>query len=152
MVDGMDQGNEQSQLDLRLFRIWMKASKVVFDNVRKDVDRYEISPEHFMVLELLYSKGPHPVQKISETLSIPSGSITYVVNKLEKKGLVERQVNPTDRRAYHVVLTDKGTILFDEIFPQHVETISANLASVSNEEKEQLLLLLKKIGISAQDL
>ncbi|WP_020617430.1 MarR family winged helix-turn-helix transcriptional regulator [Paenibacillus daejeonensis] len=144
--------NEQSQLDLRLFRIWMKASKVVFDNVRKDVDRYEISPEHFMVLELLYSKGPHPVQKISETLSIPSGSITYVVNKLEKRGLVERQVNPTDRRAYHVVLTDQGTILFDEIFPQHVATISANLASVSNEEKEQLLLLLKKIGISAQDL
>ncbi|MFS0725193.1 MarR family winged helix-turn-helix transcriptional regulator [Paenibacillus sp. 1P07SE] len=130
----------------------MKASKVVFDNVRKDVDRYEISPEHFMVLELLYSKGPHPVQKISEKLSIPSGSITYVIDKLQKKGMVERKVNPTDRRAYHVVLTEKGTLLFDEIFPQHVETISANLAAITNEEKEQLLLLLKKIGLSAQDL
>lgn len=148
----MVHGEEQSQLDLRLFRIWMKASKVIFDNVRKDVDRYGINPEHFMVLELLYSKGPHPVQKICEKLSIPSGSITYVVDKLEKKGLVERQVNPTDRRASNVVLTEKGTTLFDEIFPQHVETISANLASVSNEEKEQLLLLLKKIGIGAQHL
>lgn len=105
-----------------------------------------------MILELLYSKGPHPVQKISEKLSIPSGSITYVVDKLEKKGLVERQLSPTDRRAYHVVLTDKGAVLFDEIFPQHVEAISANLASVSDEEKEQLIILLKKIGIGAQNL
>ncbi len=148
----MYQGDEQSQLDLRLFRIWMKASKVLFDNVRKDIDRYEINPEHFMILELLYSKGPHPVQKISETLSIPSGSITYVVDKLEKKGFVERQPSPTDRRASNVVLTEKGKALFDEIFPQHVETISNNLSFVSNEEKEQLIDLLKKIGIGAKNL
>lgn len=148
----MHQGDKQSQLDLRLFRIWMKASKVLFDNVRKDIDRYEINPEHFMVLELLYSKGPQPVQKISETLSIPSGSITYVVDKLEKKGFVERRPSPTDRRASHVVLTEKGNTLFDEIFPQHIETISKNLSFVSYEEKEQLIELLKKIGIGAKQL
>ncbi|WP_199621512.1 MarR family winged helix-turn-helix transcriptional regulator [Paenibacillus alkalitolerans] len=148
----MYQGDKQGQLDLRLFRIWMKASKVLFDNVRKDIDRYEINPEHFMILELLYSKGPHPVQKISETLSIPSGSITYVVDKLEKKGFVERQPSPTDRRASNVVLTEKGNALFDEIFPQHVETISKNLSFVSNEEKEQLIELLKKIGLGAKNL
>lgn len=146
----MYQADKQSQLDLRLFRIWMKASKALFDNVRKDIDRYEINPEHFMILELLYSKGPHPVQKISETLSIPSGSITYVVDKLEKKGFVERQSSPTDRRASHVVLTEKGNSLFDEIFPHHVETISKNLSFVSNEEKEQLIELLKKIGLGAK--
>lgn len=148
----MYQGDKQSQLDLRLFRIWMKASKVLSDNVRKDIDRYEINPEHFMILELLYSKGPHPVQKISETLSIPSGSITYVVDKLEKKGFVQRQPSPTDRRASNVVLTEKGNELFDEIFPQHVETISKNLSFISNEEKEQLIELLKKIGIGAKNL
>lgn len=142
----------QSELDLRLFRIWMKASKALFDNVRKDIDRYEINTEHFMILELLYSKGPHPVQRISEKLSIPSGSITYVVNKLEKKGLVERHPSPKDRRASHVVLTEKGTMLFDGIFPQHVAAISENFSSLSDEEKEQLILLLKKMGIGAQNL
>lgn len=118
----MYQGDEQSQLDLRLFRIWMKASKTVFDNIRKDIDRYETNPEHFVILELLYNKGPHPVQKISEIFPIPSGSITYVVDKLEKNGYVERQPSPTDRRASNVVLTEKGKTLFDEIFPKHVET------------------------------
>lgn len=148
----MYQGDEQSQIDLRLFRVWMKASKVIFDHVVKDIKEHGISIENFMILELLYNKGPQPVQKISETLSIPSGSITYVVDKLEKKGLVKRQPNPNDRRASTVVLTEEGRALFDEIFPKHVETISKNVSYITNEEKEQLTHLLKQIGLGAQSL
>ncbi|MED4267856.1 MarR family transcriptional regulator [Priestia megaterium] len=144
--------DEQSELNLRLFRIWMKAFRTVSENIRKDIEGHNISPENFMILELLYSKGPHPVQKISERLSIPSGSITYVVDKLEKQELVERQPNPNDRRASNVVLTEKGEALFDEIFPKHVATISQNVSFISNEEKEQLIDLLKRIGIGAQNL
>lgn len=144
--------DEQSQLDLKLFRIWRRATMSIFDNIRKDIESYGISPENFMVLELLYSKGPHPVQRISDRLSIPSGSITYVVDKLEKKGLVERQPNPEDRRASNVVLTEKGKERFDEIFPKHVETISRNLSFISKDEKDQLIGLLKRIGIGAEDL
>jgi MarR family 2-MHQ and catechol resistance regulon transcriptional repressor len=143
---------DQSQLDLRLFRVWMKAAKAVEDNIRKDIESHSISKENFMVLELLYSKGPQPVQKISETFTIPSGSITYVVDKLEKKGLVERKPNPNDRRASNVVLTEEGRALFDEIFPKNVETISQNLSFISNDEKEQLIDLLKRIGMGAQNL
>lgn len=143
---------DQSNLDLRLFRVWMKASKAVVENIRKDIESHKINNENFMILELLYSKGPHPVQKISEILSIPSGSITYVVDKLEKKGLAERQPNPNDRRASNVVLTEEGKALFDEIFPKHVATISQNLSFISNDEKEQLIDLLKRIGMGAQNL
>ncbi|TDL75692.1 MarR family transcriptional regulator [Rhodococcus qingshengii] len=143
---------DQSNLDLRLFRVWMKASKAVVENIRKDVESHKINNENFITLELLYSKGPHPVQKISEILSIPSGSITYVVDKLEKKGLVERQPNPNDRRASNVVLTEEGRALFDEVFPKHVATISQNLSFISNDEKEQLIDLLKRIGMGAQSL
>ena len=143
---------EQINLDLRLFRVWMKASRAVVANIQKDIESHKINNENFMILELLYSKGPHPVQKISEKFSIPSGSITYVVDKLEKKGLVERQPNPNDRRASNVVLTEEGRALFDEIFPKHVATISQNLSFISNDEKQQLIDLLKRIGMGAQNL
>ncbi|RBW68579.1 MarR family winged helix-turn-helix transcriptional regulator [Bacillus taeanensis] len=143
---------DQNNLDLRLLRIWMKATKAVADNIQKDIQSHNLSNENFMILELLYSKGPHPVQKISEKFSIPSGSITYVVDKLEKKGLVERQPNPNDRRASNVVLSEKGRALFDEIFPKHAAAVSENLSFVTNEEKEQLIALLKKIGLGAESL
>lgn len=148
----MHQLDDQTQLDLRLFRIWRKASMTVFEHVRKDIEKHKLDPAHFMILELLYSRGPHPVQKISETLSIPSGSITYVVDKLEKKELVKREPSLTDRRASNVVLSDKGTLLFNEIFPRHVETISKNLSFISNDDKELLIELLKKIGLGAQEI
>ena len=144
--------DDQNNLDLKLFRVWLKATKAVVDNIQKDIANHKISSENFMILELLYSKGPHPVQKISETLSIPSGSITYVVDKLEKKGLVERQPLPNDRRASNVVLTEDGKQLFGEIFPKHVDTISQNLSFISNDEKELLIDLLKRIGMGAQGL
>jgi MarR family 2-MHQ and catechol resistance regulon transcriptional repressor len=148
----MYQGDDQSQIDLRLFRVWLKASKTIFDKVIKDIERHGISIENFMVLELLFNKDPHTIQKISEKLSIPSGSITYVVDKLEKKGFVKREHSPTDRRASNVVLTDKGQSLFKEIFPQHVEVISENLSFISNEEKIQLTELLKELGLGASQL
>ncbi|MGM7683364.1 MarR family winged helix-turn-helix transcriptional regulator [Cytobacillus sp. Hm23] len=148
----MFQGDDQSELDLRLFRVWMKSFNTVFKNISLDIDSYGISHEQFMILELLYSKGPHPVQKISETFSIPSGSITYVVDKLEKKDMVKREPIPSDRRAFNVTLTEKGRELFDTIFPKHVETISQNLSFVTNDEKQQLIHLLKKIGFGAKEL
>ncbi|PYF04707.1 MarR family winged helix-turn-helix transcriptional regulator [Ureibacillus chungkukjangi] len=141
---------EQNNLDLKLFRVWLKATKAVVENIQKDIANHKISSENFMILELLYSKGPHPVQKISETLSIPSGSITYVVDKLEKKGLVERQPIPNDRRASNVVLTEEGKTLFDQVFPKHATTISENFSFISDEEKELLIDLLKRIGMGAQ--
>jgi MarR family transcriptional regulator, 2-MHQ and catechol-resistance regulon repressor len=144
--------DEQKQLDLRLFRVWSKASKAVLDNVSKDIDSHGIRPDYFMILELLYNKGPHPIQKISEIFSIPSGSITYVVDKLEKKEYVKRRASPTDRRTSNVVLTEKGKTLFDEVFPQHVDMISQNLSFINNEQKLQLIHLLKKIGTGAKGL
>lgn len=143
---------DQSNLDLKLFRVWMKAYKAVVENVQSDIESHKLSNENFMVLELLYSKGPHPVQKISEILSIPSGSITYVVDKLEKKGLVERETNPNDRRTFNVTLKEEGKTLFDDIFPKHTETISQNVSFISNDEKVQLIDLLRRIGMGAENL
>jgi MarR family 2-MHQ and catechol resistance regulon transcriptional repressor len=144
--------SDQNNMDLRLFRVWMNASKALIENMRRDIESHGLSDENFMTIELLYSKGPQPVQRISEILSIPSGSITYVVDKLEKKGLVKREQNPNDRRASNVILTEEGRSLFDEIFPRHVATISQNLSFISNDEKELLVDLLKKIGLGAQSL
>jgi MarR family 2-MHQ and catechol resistance regulon transcriptional repressor len=144
--------DDQNQLDLRLFRIWGKASRAVFENVRKDIENHGIIKPQFMILDLLYSKGPHPIQKISEIFSIPSGSITYVVDKLELKDYVKRQPSPTDRRGSNVTLTEKGQALLSDIFPKHAEVISNNLSFVSNEDKMKLIELLKIIGLGADAL
>lgn len=65
---------QEQELDLRLFRVWMKAYHALFANIQKDIERYDIGFENFQILELLYSKGPHPVQKISEIYPFQVGA------------------------------------------------------------------------------
>jgi MarR family 2-MHQ and catechol resistance regulon transcriptional repressor len=142
---------EGQALDLRLIRVMRNMAKALFGSLERDIDSYGLSVETFQILEFLYNKGPHPIQKISDTFSIPSGSITYVVDKLEKKGFVERLPIPGDRRKTNVTMTGEGRSYFDNIFPNHAQTISANLSFVTDEEKLELIVLLKKIGYGIKD-
>jgi MarR family 2-MHQ and catechol resistance regulon transcriptional repressor len=137
---------EGKALDLRLIRVIRNMVKELFGSLERDIDSYDLSIETFQILEFLYNKGPQPIQKISDTFSIPSGSITYVVDKLEKKGFVERLPIPGDRRKTNVTLTGEGRSYFDHIFPKHVEAISDNLSFATDEEKHELIHVLKKIG------
>lgn len=137
-------------LDLRLIRVMRNMTNALFGSLERDIDSYGLNLETFRILELLYNKGPHAIQKISEIFSIPSGSITYVVDKLEKKELVKRLPIPGDRRKTNVTLTEEGQAYFARIFPMHVEKISANLSYVTDEEKALMIELLKKIGLGIQ--
>jgi MarR family 2-MHQ and catechol resistance regulon transcriptional repressor len=143
--------NSRQELDLRLFRVLSNMSKALFNNIVHEINGYGLDTETFQILELIFSKGPQPIQKISEKLTIPSGSITYVVDKLEKKGFVQRLPIPGDRRKTKVTLTEEGQAYFDDIFPRHANTISNNLSFVTDEEKLVLIALLKKIGYGAMD-
>lgn len=143
----MEQTDEQKQIDLRLIRIWLKSSKSIYDLIVQDITRHELSVENFMLLEFLYNKGPQTIQKISQQLSIPSGSITYVVNRLESQRYVKREQCSKDRRSCNVLLTQDGQDLFQKIFPKHVEFLSDILSTLNNEEKLQLTELLKKLGL-----
>ena len=148
----MEQKLQHAEKELRLFRTRLKASKALYDNATKDITSHGLTIENFMVLELLYNKGPQYIQDISEKLMIPSGSITYVVNKLEKKELVKREISEENKRYCKVLLTKKGEDLFNEIFPKHVETIVQNLAVLDDSQKEQLTALLKTVGLAAEEL
>lgn len=139
----------KTETDLHLFRIWLKAGKTINNRIIDDLKRYGLAADNFSVLELLYNKGPQHVQPMCDKLVIPSGSITYVVNKLEEKGLVRKVQDEDNRRYWKVSLTQEGEGLFDEIFPQHVETIQAILDPLTEEQKEELGKLLKILGLNA---
>ena len=134
---------QDQELDLRLFRVWMKAYHALLQTSKKTLNVMISDLKTFKFLNYCIVRTASR-SKISEILSIPSGSITYVVNKLEKQELVKRQCAPSDKRVFHVLLTDKGKQLFDDIFPKHTDVISQNLSFIETEEKEQLIEWLKK--------
>ncbi|MFF2455490.1 MarR family winged helix-turn-helix transcriptional regulator [Peribacillus simplex] len=99
----------------------------------------------FSVLEVLYQKGKQTIQQIGNCILISSGSMTYVIDKLEQRGVLSRNACPDDRRMIHVRLTDDGNELMNEIMPKYRELVDDMFDSLNSDEAETFVNLLKKV-------
>jgi MarR family 2-MHQ and catechol resistance regulon transcriptional repressor len=147
----MSQDDHDQVLSLKLFTVLARTHNTLMEIDRRDIRNYGLNQTEFAVLELLYNKGPHPLQQIGERILITSGSITYVVNKLEKKELLERNPCEEDRRIVYATLTEKGRSLLDEIFPHHALALAKAFRGLTQEEKQLAIQLVKKIGLYANN-
>lgn len=140
--------DQKREIDLKLFVVLSRAYRAILDHVKKDIKSHGLNPTEFAVLELLYHKGPQPLQQIGEKILITSGSITYVVDKLEQKKYLMRKPCGKDRRIIYGTITEEGTKFMDEIFPSHHARIQQLMHGLDDEEKEQAIQLLKKLGLN----
>ncbi|NOU96722.1 MarR family transcriptional regulator [Paenibacillus sp. LMG 31456] len=143
--------DKEQATSLKLFVVLSKAYRTVMDRAVKDMKEYGLSPSEFMVLEVLYTKGQIPLQQIGEKILITSGSITYNIDKLEKKGYLKRVPCKDDRRVIFAEITAAGKELFDRIFPDHAATIHGLTRALSQDEKLEAVELLKKLGKGAEE-
>src|SRR5690606_24072105 len=120
--------------------------------VEEDIKCLGLNPTEFSVLEFIYSKGDQPIQKIGEKILIASSSITYVVDKLEKKNFIERKPCPKDRRITYATMTKQGNELMNEVLPKHKAALREICGGLDTKEKEVLIKLLKKLGYHAQSM
>lgn len=140
------------QLSLKLFVVLNRAQESISKQVEKDIKSYGLNLSEFGVLELLYNKGDQPIQMIGKKVLLASSSMTYVIDKLEKKNFLKRVACPNDRRVTYGQLTADGQTLMEDIFPQHEKAMACIFSSLTTEEKEQAITLLKKAGLAADTL
>lgn len=145
----MENANEQA---LKLFVVLSRASKVLHEETNRLITAKGLNPTEFAVLELLYHNGKQPIQKIGEKILMRSGSMTYVINKLESNGYLQRETNSNDKRVTYVESTEEGTRLMESLFPGHAENIKDLLSVLSYEEQEQAIVILQKLGVSIRNL
>ncbi|MGM0844382.1 MAG: MarR family winged helix-turn-helix transcriptional regulator [Bacillota bacterium] len=137
---------------LKLFIVLSRAYKAINEDVQVFIQNNGLNMTEFAVLELLYHKGDQPLQQIGGKILLASGSITYVVDKLEKKGLIRRVACPNDRRVTYAQITEEGKAFIGELFPRHEKQIHQLMSVLDNEEKDTAIELLKRVGLSIKDL
>lgn len=140
-----------TDLALRLFVVLSRARNAVTAHADADVSRHGLSLAEFAALEALYHKGDLLVGELQRKVLKSSGGITYVVDRLQEKGLVERKPCPEDRRAIYAGITAEGRELMDRIFPLHAEALAAALGGLTKEEKRTAIDLLRRLGLAAVD-
>jgi DNA-binding MarR family transcriptional regulator len=86
--------------------------------------------------------GPMTMRELAERMSCEPSNATFVVDKLEKQGLIERRPHPTDRRAKQLVLTAEGNTLRERLL--ELLARDSPLAGLTSEQQRSLQDLLEQ--------
>ncbi len=136
---------------LRLWVVLARAFDAVERHSRASIARHGLSTTAFGVLEALYHKGRLPVCEVQRRILIESGSTTYVVDKLVRRGLVRRRPSDRDRRVTLLDLTPAGRKLIARIFPAHARVMRQAVSALAPRDQALARRLLRTLGKGAAE-
>lgn len=103
-----------------------------------------LSRERILTVLLEYEEGLRQKQLI-ERLLVNASSMSEFITRLEDNGYIERSVDPKDKRATLITLTEKGRARANELQDERSDTLKKYFAVLTDDEKTQLLCLLNKM-------
>jgi DNA-binding MarR family transcriptional regulator len=145
---------ERPDLDFAPIAVVTRLARVRthFDaELRRVFARYGLTGPDFRVLVALRRAGPpfHLGQaRLMADLALTSGTISVRLDSLARRGIITRVTDTDDKRAQLVGLTEKGLRLFDEIAPVHLANEDRLLSALTDEERQVLAELLRRLLLS----
>jgi DNA-binding MarR family transcriptional regulator len=105
----------------------------------------DLTPPQAITLRKLLD-GPMPMGSVAEVLSCDASTLTGIADRLEERSLIQRQIDPADRRVKLLALTDAGRSLVKSI-DRPFTTELPGVAALSERDRAQLTrLLLRAFG------
>ncbi|WP_225834550.1 MarR family winged helix-turn-helix transcriptional regulator [Streptomyces sp. NK08204] len=92
-------------------------------------------------------RGPASMSALATTLTCDASNMTGIVDRLEKRGLVQREPSPSDRRVKNVVLTSEGKRVIDVIRGKMHHTLDG-LDRLDEQERTTLYALLERVFVA----
>ncbi len=132
----------------------MILSRLADRGVEEVLRPHKLTIQEFDVLAVLRRCGPPFRQSVGVLCAyslLSSGAMTNRVDRLEQKGLVQREPNPEDRRGVHVALTSKGRKVIDQLVAKRLQEAHERVAALSAKERRQLETLLTHFLAALQD-
>ena len=121
--------NLADELDKRLTALW---------HVLGRRGKRELSRTAASVLATLRDTGPRRITELAESEGIAQPTVTTLVGRMERDGLVERRPDPADARAVLVHLTQRGRDRLDEMRLAREAVLEKRLAALTEDEREVL--------------
>lgn len=134
----------ENKLTLSTLITFTRAEHIIHKKELETIKKSGLTTAQFGVLEALYNKGDLKICEIMDKILTTSGNITVVIKNLEKDGLVKKSLDPEDKRATIISITDEGKKIIEEILPSHLENIVNIFSVLTDEEKVVLKDILKK--------
>jgi DNA-binding MarR family transcriptional regulator len=99
----------------------------------------DITLPQFRVLVVLATRGTLRMSALAVHLELAPSSTTRLIERLERKDLVERRASPGSRREVDVAITESGQELIDRVMDRRREAIGAALAGIPLARRQAML-------------
>jgi MarR family transcriptional regulator, organic hydroperoxide resistance regulator len=109
--------------------------------------RVELTGPQVTVLKVLEGVGDLSLSELSERIRAQNSTVTGIIDRMEREGLVVRARSTEDRRVINIRLTDKGAKIAREIAVEPMEVFRSALESLSPDEMQELFKILTKIAV-----
>ena len=144
-----------TQREQESWRAWIEASLLLTDRLSRDIQaQHGLTFADYEILVWL-SEAPERRLRMSELArrALSSRSrLSHQIDRMERAGLVTREVCAEDRRGSFAVLTDAGWRTIVEAAPDHVASVRANLVDIlSPEEFAALGAACRKVADALQE-
>ncbi len=113
--------------------------------VFKNWHRHALSLVHLNVLTALETEGPLAMKRLAELMDVSDASATGIVDRMEKRGLVERRHGTADRRVVLVHPTAAGATIFSDIAAHRRAMLQQVLAELTEDEMAARLVGMRAI-------
>jgi len=142
----------ENEPDHRLFlligAIWEKTRRWT----EKQLKTLNITFPQFAALTALSRKDRVTQRELSEVMDVDATTVMVVCDSLEKKNLIQRVPDPSDRRVNRIVLTDDGKEVFTKAYPQVRDGYLKVLDQAPTNELVTTVQLLEKLYRNASNL
>lgn len=114
--------------------------------ITKKLSKYGIGSGQYMFLIKLYREDGINQETLADSLFIDKGTTARAIKRLEEEGFLYRVKDEHDKRAYVIYLTDKAKDIKAEVFEILKEWEKIITFNLSNEEKEEIIRILKTVS------
>ena len=122
------------------------AQQSVFLKMTEKLSVFDLTPVQYAVLYCLWENDKKSPKEIAERLKLENSTISGILERMEKKGLIKRMISKEDRRFIQIMLTEKGAVLEKDVLAA-VDKVNEEVMSVfSKEECENLKTQLRVLA------
>ena len=104
-----------------------------------------LTPPQFDVIATLGNTSGMFMNQLAEKTLVTKGTLTGIIDRLEQKGLVRREVPPENRRCFLVVLTPEGERVFEDVFPAHISYLKERFGQLTEYELTHIKSALQRL-------
>ncbi|WP_063765202.1 MarR family winged helix-turn-helix transcriptional regulator [Nonomuraea candida] len=143
---------ERPDLDLSSMAVFgrlAQLTRLIMPQVDRVFTKRGLRQGEFDVLAALRRAGPPYTlipSELSEVLMMSRAGMTNRLDRLEAAGLVERSLDPADRRSFRVKLTEEGLRVIDDALTEHAANLARLASPLTSEEMETLAALMRKLA------